>query len=170
VLGREPFAESESPRHLRPGLLYPVAYSIVRAKNTEMAISKTSWQKGRSGNPLGRSRSGEDLATILRHTVDRKRFAEKLCDLCYAGDIQAMRLLLAYTDGLPIGRAGELDTQGIQITVTYVEQNRIELTSAPSGASEIDPGSEAVQRCVLRAPVGQDGVGDGPADSPSAGS
>jgi hypothetical protein len=134
-----------------------------------MALSKTSWQKGRSGNPLGRSRSGEDLATILRHTVDRKRFAEKLCELCYAGDIQAMRLLLAYTDGLPIGRAGEPDTQGIQITVTYVQQNRIELTSASSGASEIDPCSEAVQRSVLWAPVGQDGVGDGPADSPSAG-
>jgi hypothetical protein len=90
-----------------------------------MAISKTSWQKGRSGNPLGRSRSGEELATILRHTVDRKRFAEKLCELCYAGDVQAMRLLLAYTDGLPIGRAGEPDTEGIQVTVTYA--NKIEL-------------------------------------------
>jgi hypothetical protein len=134
-----------------------------------MAISKTSWQKGRSGNPLGRSRSGEELATILRHTVDRKRFAEKLCELCYAGDVQAMRLLLAYTDGLPIGRAGEPDTEGIQVTVTYVQQNRIELTSASSGASEIDPGVEAIQRCLLRAPVGQDSIGDGPTDSPGAG-
>jgi hypothetical protein len=136
----------------------------------KMPVTKTSWQTGRSGNPLGRPRAGEDLAGILRQTLDRKRFAEKLCELCYAGDVQAMRLLLAYTDGLPIGRAGALDEQGIegiQVTVTYVQQNnRIELTSASSGASEIDPGIEAVQRAVLWAPVGQDGVGDGPADSP----
>jgi hypothetical protein len=38
------------------------------------------------------------LGALLRQTVDRQRFAEKLCDLCYAGDVQAMRLLLAYTD------------------------------------------------------------------------
>src|ERR1700692_3304997 len=134
-----------------------------------MAISKTSWQKGRSGNPLGRSRSGEELATILRHTVDRKRFAEKLCELCYAGDVQAMRLLVAHADGIPIGRAELPDTQGIQITVTYAQQNnRIELTGASSGASEIDPGGEAVQCSVLRAPVGKDSSRDGSIDSRGA--
>lgn len=132
-----------------------------------MPVTKTSWQTGHSGNPLGRPRSGEDLAGILRQTVDRKRFAEKLCELCYAGDVQAMRLLLAYTDGLPTGPAEVPDTHGIQITVTYVQQNnRIELTSASSGASEIDPEGEAVQRPVLRSPVGQDSVRDGPTDSP----
>jgi YD repeat-containing protein len=77
--------------------------------------------------------------------VDRKRFAEKLCELCYAGDVQAMRLLLSYTDGLPVGRAEVVDPQGFQITVTYVQQNnRIELTSASSGASQTDPGGEAL--------------------------
>ena len=135
-----------------------------------MPVTKTSWKTGRSGNPLGRPRAGEDLAGLLRQTLDRKQFAEKLCELCYAGDIQAMRLLLAYTDGLPVGRVGELDTQGIQVTVTYVEQkNRFELTSASSGASESDPGGEAVQRPLLRAPVGQDNVGDGPTDPSDAG-
>ena len=62
-----------------------------------MAINKTSWGKGRSGNPRGRPRSGEELGALLRAVVDRKRLAEKLCELCYAGDVQAMRLLLAYT-------------------------------------------------------------------------
>jgi hypothetical protein len=71
---------------------------------SNMARNRTSWKKGRSGNPRGRPRSGEELGALLRQLVDRKRFAEKLCELCYAGDIQAMRLLLAYTDGPPQGR------------------------------------------------------------------
>jgi len=58
-----------------------------------MSINRTSWKKSRSGNPRGRPRAGEELGALLRQLVDRKRFAEKLCELCYAGDIQAMRLL-----------------------------------------------------------------------------
>ena len=126
-----------------------------------MPVTKTSWHKGRSGNPRGRPQFGEELGAILRQTVDRQRFAEKLCELCYAGDVQAMRLLLSYTDGLPIGPAEGVDPQKLQITVTYVQQNnRIELTTAAPGASETDPRGEAVQCSVLRAPLGQDGPGD----------
>ena len=134
-----------------------------------MPVTKTSWQKGHSGNPRGRPQSGDELGAVLRQTVDRKRFAEKLCELCYAGDVQAMRLLLSYTDGLPLARAEVEDMQGIQITVTYVQQNnRLELTGATSGANETDTGIEAIQRPVLRTPLGQDSVGDGSADSPGA--
>src|SRR5688572_9293701 len=122
-----------------------------------MPRTKTSWPTGLSGNPRGRPRSGEELGAVLRETVDRKRFAEKLCELCYAGDVQAMRLLLSYTDGLPVGRAELTDSEGIQITVTYVQQNnRIELASPSSGAGETDSRGQAVQCAVLRTPLGQD--------------
>ena len=131
-----------------------------------MPITKTSWPKGRSANPRGRPRCGEELGAILRQTVDRRRFAEKLCELCYAGDVQAMRLLLSYTDGPPMGSAEVQGTEGIQITVTYVQQNnRLEITSASSGARATDPRSDTVQRPLLRAPLGQDDAGEGSADS-----
>ena len=133
---------------------------------SEMALTKTSWQTGRSGNPRGRPRVGEELGAVLRQTVDRRRFAEKLCELCYAGDVQAMRLLLSYTDGLPISRGEIQGTEEIQITVTYVQQNnQLELTGTASGAEETDLRGETVQRPLLRTPLGQDGAGDGSTDS-----
>src|SRR6266852_5952946 len=116
-----------------------------------MPITKSSWQKGRSGNPHGRPRSGQELGPLLRQMVDRRRFAEKLCEMCYAGDVQAMRLLLAYTEGAPMARAESECVEGIQITVTYVQQNnRPELADATRGASGDHPESEAVQRHLLR--------------------
>ena len=135
------------------------------SEESEMPITKTSWRRGRSGNPRGRPRSGEELGTVLRQIVDRRRFAEKLCELCYAGDVQAMRLLLSYTDGPPFGGSPAEGPEGIQITVKYVQQNnRFELNGAASGAGETDPAVEALQRPVLRATLGQDDARDGSTD------
>lgn len=130
-----------------------------------MPITKTSWQKGRSGNPKGRRRSGEELGELLRQIVDRRRFADKLCELCYAGDVQAMRLLLSYTDGPPQAGGPIQDLETIQITVTYVQQNNSIEISATPGAIATDPGVPAVQRSLLRAPLWQDRPGDGSPDS-----
>lgn len=129
-----------------------------------MPVTRTSWSKGRSGNPRGRPRSGDELGAILRQTVDRKRFAEKLCELCYAGDVQAMRLLLSYTDGPPTAAVDVQDPEGIQITVAYVQQNRIEIAETTSGTAPTDAASQAVQCRLLRTPVGQDRIGDGSPD------
>ena len=134
-----------------------------------MPLTKTSWQAGRSGNPRGRPRSGEELSAVLRQTVDRRRFAEKLCELCYAGDVQAMRLLLSYTDGLPIGRGEIQSMDGIQITVTYVQQNnQLEFARTTSDSNPVDSPGEAVQCSLLRTPLGQDGARDGSTDSSGA--
>ena len=135
-----------------------------------MSINRNSWKKGRSGNPRGRPRSGEELGALLRQVVDLKRLAEKLCELCYAGDIQAMRLLLAYTDGPPQGRVeGDSTTEGIQITVTYVQQNnQFAITSSASSTDSDGLRSETVQRGLLRVPVGQDGPGNGSVDPDGA--
>ncbi|MEO8592275.1 MAG: hypothetical protein ABI759_03045 [Candidatus Solibacter sp.] len=131
-----------------------------------MPVTKTSWKTGRSGNPRGRPQLGQELGAVLRQIVDRQRFAEKLCELCYAGDVQAMRLLLSYTDGLPTASGGDQGAEGIQITVTYVQQNnRLEIAGVTPGATQSDPGAETLQRTVLRAAVGQDGTGDGSTDS-----
>lgn len=119
--------------------------ALFHTRRSIMAITKTTWPTGRSGNPRGRPRSGEELGAILRQMVDRRRFAEKLCELCYAGDVQAMRLLLSYTDGPATGYAEVGGSEGIQITVTYVQtNNRLELTGVTSGAGPNNPRIEAV--------------------------
>ncbi len=130
-----------------------------------MPTTKTSWPKGRSGNPRGRRRSGEELAETLRQVVDRRRFAEKLCELCYAGDVPAMRLLLSYTDGPPQPGGQIQDPQGTEIKVTYVQRNRSEIDDATPGARENNSGGPAIQRRLLRPSLGQDRPGDGSTDS-----
>jgi hypothetical protein len=76
--------------------------ALFRARRSIMSITKTTWPTGRSGNARGRPRSGDELGAILHQTVDRKRFGEKLCELCCAGDLREMRFLLQNT-----GRQGQ---------------------------------------------------------------
>ena len=129
------------------------------------------WTKGHSGNPRGRPRAGTAIADLARRQVDHHKLIETLGSIA-AGQrasvdvdqqLRAIQLLLAYGYGPP--RAENETPGGLKIEVIYAETNHIAIAGAPLGATARDPASQAVQCRLLRAPLGQDGVGDGSADS-----
>jgi len=90
-----------------------------------MSINRTSWKKGRSGNPRGRPRAGEELGALLRQLVDRKRFAEKLCELCYAGDILRDGLALGRRYGMHLPRRSTRGVTRFTIAVSILMRPRL---------------------------------------------
>jgi hypothetical protein len=69
--------------------------------------------KGQSGNPRGRPKRGASLSEHLRHqlqqvvgedgrTTRAEALAATLVRLACDGDVQAAKLVLSYTDGLPV--------------------------------------------------------------------
>ena len=132
------------------------------------------WIKGESGNPRGRPRNGTAVAVLARSQVEKHKLVEKLgrigaraaeySDVSADQQLRAIQLLLAYGYGPP---RPEIDgNDGIVIQVTYAETNRVAIDGAACSATTGDPGGQAVQRGLLRAPLGQDRAGNGPVDSP----
>jgi hypothetical protein len=134
------------------------------------------WSKGHSGNPKGRPREGTAIAGLARSQVEKHKLIEKLGGIgARTGDyvevdvsqqIRAIQLLLAYGYGPP---RGELEGgDGVVIQVTYVEKNHLAINCATSGAATGDQAGGTVQRSLLRAPLGEDGTGNGSPHPPGA--
>ena len=134
------------------------------------------WIKGKSGNPRGRPKDGTAIAGLARSQVERHKLIEKLggigarqgefSEVEIDQQIRAIQLLLAYGYGPP--RAEFEGSDAVVIQVTYVDRNQITITGAASGAVAGGAAGETVQRDLLRAPLGEDGAGEGSSDSPGA--
>lgn len=127
------------------------------------------WSKGVSGNPGGRPKRGEAIAELARDQIHKHDLIAKLGEIAAGKNadvpdqIRAIQLLLAYGYGPP---KTEVNThEGIVIQVVYAQTNHIVHPGAARGAVEGHPGSEAVQRRLLRSAMGQDAIGDQPPDS-----
>jgi len=131
------------------------------------------WITGESGNPKGRPREGDTIAGLARAQVQRHKLVEKLgkigaregeyVEVDVSQQIRAIQLLLAYGYGPPRSELEGRDAVVIQ--VTYVERNRITINGAAPGATAGGAAGETVQRDLLRAPLGEDGTGNGLPDS-----
>jgi hypothetical protein len=130
------------------------------------------WSKGQSGNPKGRPRDGASIAGRARSQVERYKLIEKLGEIgARAGEyakvgvdqqIRAIQLLLSYGYGPPRSEVERGDAAVIQ--VTYVERNQFAIDGAAPSATADNGTSEALQRRLLRAALGQDSTGDRSAD------
>ena len=63
--------------------------------------TKTSWEKGQSGNPNGRPPKGETLTDALLQKISKEELAEKIKALIDSGDATTIRFVYNHIDGMP---------------------------------------------------------------------
>ncbi|EKD80201.1 MAG: hypothetical protein ACD_40C00179G0002 [uncultured bacterium] len=71
-----------------------------------MTQTKTSWQKGQSGNVGGRPKKGYSISETIREMFEsdpilKKKLAKTIIDKAIRGDMSACKLIWSYADGLP---------------------------------------------------------------------
>jgi hypothetical protein len=106
--------------------------------------------KGKSGNPHGRPRGERTITAAIQKALDKEKFVADLIALAAGGkgiepttQLGAMRLILGYVDGLPIARTEIEGGDTVNIRVTYVQNNRVDVTSITPGPSEgVERGAE----------------------------
>ena len=133
---------------------------------------------GHSLNSLGRPRTA--LAELCRAQISKHalvavlgsiagrtgEYAQKTkIPLTVADQINAIRLLLLYGYGAP---KSEIDNGDVKIEVTYADNRSVTIANAASGPGEDHQGVPEIQHRLLRTPVRQDPVGNGPIDSSGA--
>lgn len=88
------------------------------------------WEAGcPSPNPRGRPKRNDTIADTLRQRIDKRAFVDDLIRLSKGGgeiphlvQLGAMRLILGYTDGLPL-RVEESNRE-LRVVVEYVDESR----------------------------------------------
>lgn len=93
-----------------------------------MAITKTSWKKGKSGNNDGRPLKEESLTYLMKTFLQnipegqketyKEIFIKKTYKMAINGDIAAIKLIWNYVDGMPkeaVEHSGEIKITGLEI-------------------------------------------------------
>jgi len=78
-----------------------------------MPRTRTSWRKGRSGNPNGAPKKGYSITGMMKEMLDagpsaKKKIGKMLMQKAQNGDMAAIKLLWSYMDGQP--------QQGLELT------------------------------------------------------
>jgi hypothetical protein len=105
-----------------------------------MARSSTSWGAGVSGNPAGRQKGGpSDLLKAVRRRASEnaEALAERLIQLAMNGDIRAMRVVLAYCDGLPTQMIEVSSSDGQFTPVVFLPHNGRDFTAPLPNEAEL---------------------------------